>query len=219
MALDIPLPTALPQDDALQYIPLLLSAIEGFLQTRDVWTEETYPEAFQYMEALKLYVVDIFTNGTEGYTVIGTIQIMPLLTLPDGWMPCDGSSLLRADYAELFAAIGTQFGSVDSTHFNIPNLQGKFPIGGEFSGADEQVYGIGDMGGEMTHTLTEDEMPSHTHTLYRASGSGSIQRTTVVTGSAAVSTTNISQPTGSGLAHNNMPPFLVVPFAIFAGVQ
>ena len=41
-------------------------------------------------------------------------------TLPAGWLWCDGSALSRIDYAELFAKIGTKFGTGDgSTTFNI----------------------------------------------------------------------------------------------------
>lgn len=48
---------------------------------------------------------------------------------PSGWLECDGSSLLRASYPALFAAIGTLHGAADGTHFNIPNHRGKFKRG------------------------------------------------------------------------------------------
>ena len=57
---------------------------------------------------------------------IGTILAYGGTTAPAGWMICDGTSLLRASYPELFAVIGTAFGSADSTHFNIPDLRGEF---------------------------------------------------------------------------------------------
>ncbi len=43
-----------------------------------------------------------------------------------GWMVCDGRSLPRTIYKELFAAIGTSFGQPDANTFNIPMLQGLF---------------------------------------------------------------------------------------------
>ena len=46
---------------------------------------------------------------------------------PDGYFFCDGRALSRTTYADLFAAIGTSFGSGDgSTTFNIPELRGEF---------------------------------------------------------------------------------------------
>jgi len=48
---------------------------------------------------------------------------------PTGWLLCDGASKLRADYADLFTAIGVAFGSADGTHFNVPDLRSRVPIG------------------------------------------------------------------------------------------
>ena len=42
-------------------------------------------------------------------------------TAPLGYLPCDGRSLLRSEYPELFKAIGTKYGAVDAQHFNLPN--------------------------------------------------------------------------------------------------
>lgn len=48
---------------------------------------------------------------------------------PTGFLLCDGSSLLRSSYADLFAVIGTSFGAADGTHFNVPDLRGRVPVG------------------------------------------------------------------------------------------
>lgn len=48
---------------------------------------------------------------------------------PTGYLLCDGSSKLRADYAALFTAIGTVFGAADGTHFNVPDLRSRVPLG------------------------------------------------------------------------------------------
>ena len=86
-------------------------------------------------------------------------------------------------------------------------------------------YATGTTGGEATHTLTTEEMPSHTHTQNAHSHTiGSLARYTISgKASAAVgdgsgnvqnyktgSTTATNQNTGGGQAHNNMPPYLVV---------
>lgn len=72
---------------------------------------------------------------------------------------CDGSLLLRASYPALFTAIGTTFdGTVDGTHFRLPDLQGKFPLG--VSGG----HARGATGGAETVTLDSSQIPGHTHT-------------------------------------------------------
>jgi hypothetical protein len=50
-------------------------------------------------------------------------------TPPDGFLVCDGSSVLRAAFPTLFAAIGTAYGSADEEHFNLPNFNDKVPFG------------------------------------------------------------------------------------------
>lgn len=45
---------------------------------------------------------------------------------PTGYLLCDGTSYLRADYAGLYTAIGNAYGTADSTHFNVPDLRGQF---------------------------------------------------------------------------------------------
>lgn len=58
MPLQIPLPTDTPYNDIAQYVPLLISSIEGFLQARDVWASADYQQAYSYMEDLKAYLVE-----------------------------------------------------------------------------------------------------------------------------------------------------------------
>ena len=48
---------------------------------------------------------------------------------PSGWLKCDGSAKSRTTYADLFAVIGTTYGSGDgSTTFNLPSAN-DFPSG------------------------------------------------------------------------------------------
>jgi microcystin-dependent protein len=48
---------------------------------------------------------------------------------PTGFLLCNGASVLRTTYADLFTAIGTAFGSVDGTHFTLPDMRGRTPVG------------------------------------------------------------------------------------------
>lgn len=48
-------------------------------------------------------------------------------SVPDGWLLCNGAAVSRTTYANLFAVIGTKYGTGDgSTTFNLPNLAGRF---------------------------------------------------------------------------------------------
>ena len=50
-------------------------------------------------------------------------------SIPAGYLLCDGASLLRASYPGLFTAIGVIYGSVDGTHFNLPDFRDRMLIG------------------------------------------------------------------------------------------
>ena len=54
---------------------------------------------------------------------IGTIFAFAGNNIPSGYLPCNGGAIRRETYADLFAVIGTTYGSGDgSTTFNLPNL-------------------------------------------------------------------------------------------------
>lgn len=79
---------------------------------------------------------------------------------PEGWLLCDGSAVSRTDYADLFTVIGTTYGSGDGeTTFNLPNLSGRVAIGVSNS------HALGTTGGEETVTLSETELPEHSHVV------------------------------------------------------
>ncbi len=93
----------------------------------------------------------------------GEIRMYGSDTAPLGWLLCDGMSYLRADYADLFVIIGTKFGSVDGTHFNVPNMKGRVAVGQDL--ADATFQNIGNSGGAKIHTLSTSELPSHYHNV------------------------------------------------------
>lgn len=81
----------------------------------------------------------------------------------NGWLKCDGRSISRESFPELFNAIGTSFGSVDSDSFNLPDCRGRV-LGaiGQGTGLTNRI--LGSSTGSETHTLNTSQMPSHSHT-------------------------------------------------------
>lgn len=62
----------------------------------------------------------------EKVVQVGTILAWPTGTVPSGFLECNGASLLRAEYADLFAVLGETYGHVDDTHFTLPDFRGQF---------------------------------------------------------------------------------------------
>ena len=91
-------------------------------------------------------------------TPIGMIMQYAGTSIPERWMKCEGQTLSRTDYSELFSVIGTTYGSGDgSTTFNLPNLEGRFPIG--YKSSDTDFNMLGKKGGSKTHTMSKSELP------------------------------------------------------------
>jgi microcystin-dependent protein len=70
-------------------------------------------------------------DDTRDNTPVGTIISYGSETPPPGYLPCDGSKLLRATQEDLFAAIGTTWGNPSATEFNLPALTGRLLRGSQ----------------------------------------------------------------------------------------
>jgi microcystin-dependent protein len=85
----------------------------------------------------------------------------------NGWMKCDGRSLEKAAYPDLYAVIGENFGSDEDYYFCLPDCQGRTPCaigqGETRDGIELSNRSLGQYLGKETHTLIIDEMPIHDH--------------------------------------------------------
>ena len=123
-------------------------------------------------------------------------------TLPTNFVLCNGQSLLRTTYSNLFDLIGTNYGSVDDTHFNVPNFVGKSPFGQDTSNTLFQI--VGTTGGETTHKLIAAELPLDTY----------VDAFSSVFVSNMGGGTWLNNRGGGDQPHNNMPPYLTINFII-----
>lgn len=72
----------------------------------------------QLLKALK-----VFSKKT---VPIGVVVHYVGDTIPEGYLLCNGASLSRTEYPELFAVLGTKCGPADTAHFYIPNVHHRF---------------------------------------------------------------------------------------------
>jgi len=97
---------------------------------------------------------------------IGQIRLFAGTFSPAGWAFCHGQSLPIIGNEALFALIGTTYGSTTTT-FKLPNLTMAVAVGMSNSappGMGEN-YPIAKKGGSLQVTLTQAQLPSHTHSL------------------------------------------------------
>lgn len=128
---------------------------------------------------------------------------------PTGFLLCNGAAVSRNVYARLFKIIGTAFGVGDgSTTFNLPDMRGRVPVGCDANLA------IGAKVGTRTHTLTVDEIPTHTHNIPIQIYSNNFGDQSISGNAAGAAKLGTTGYTGGGAAHNNMQPSIGVNYII-----
>lgn len=136
----------------------------------------------------------------------------PTNKLPLGWVVCDGRTLDRTKYKDLFSVIGSTYGSGNGySTFNIPNYSGRFLFGVDSSAT------LASVGGEKTHKLTIQEMPSHNHQM-NMSVYGMDHKTKDTWQAKDGDQVRYTQNAGGNQPHNNMPPYSAGYWIIFTNV-
>jgi len=192
-----------------------LAAVNGALTelTKEYnWEDVNGITAAEAVEAAQA-MLDIFFSG-ECTNMIGELVPFALQgALPDDFLLMDGSQYDIDDYATLASLIPEQWVDVGNGTFVLPNMAQRTVIGEEGSTG----YDIGDVGGEVRHTLTTSEMPTHRHSLTDQNYVGWKFVSTGGTHAIAGGTTFVSASilnSGGGESHQNMPPFLVIKWGI-----
>jgi microcystin-dependent protein len=99
-------------------------------------------------------------NAQEPF--LGEIKMVGFNFAPRGWAFCDGQILSISSNTALFSLYGTTYGGDGRTTFGLPDLKGRSAIH-PGSGAGLSPISQGQKGGQESVTLTQNQMPSHTH--------------------------------------------------------
>ncbi|HSU35910.1 MAG TPA: tail fiber protein [Propionibacteriaceae bacterium] len=161
---------------------------------------------------------------------IGEIRLFPYDFAPRGWAFCHGQLLSIVQNTSLFALLGTTYGGDGRITFALPDLRGRVAVSSG-QGPGLSAYELGGVGGAESVTLTEAELPTHTHQVSvngRASSSskpGNHYLGRASSGTAYASTANGTLnpdavvPAGGGEPHENRPPHLTLNYCIaLAGI-
>lgn len=164
----------------------------------DRWRWENYAD----YDAVDAAVAQVNYEVTENMLIGSVIWVVG--AVPVGTLECDGAAHARADYPLLYDVLPAAY-ILDAGTFTVPDLRGSF-IRSVGTG-----LAVGDSGGEATHTLTEAEMPTHSHSYVPPTINIDIEAPGVPDPVAA----GIGLPTSTGNAgssqpHNNLPPFVVL---------
>lgn len=114
---------------------------------------------------------------------IGSIQAFGGTGTPDGFLYCNGQTVSRIEYADLFAAIGTAYGAGDgSTTFHLPDFRGNFlrgqsdGIGADPDAASRVASNAGGNTGDNVGSYQSYQIQSHQHGVdpYLRTGGGAL---------------------------------------------
>lgn len=151
---------------------------------------------------------------------LAEIRLMSFNFPPKGWALCNGQLLPINQNQPLFSLLGTTYGGNGQTNFALPNFQGRVPV--HVGSGHTQ----GEAAGEYAHTVTLNEMPTHTHAVLASSaasgGQGNVTNNFLGGGNnvyhAPASPLAISPQVvtvvGGSQPHPNQAPFLTVSFCI-----
>lgn len=123
---------------------------------------------------------------------IGQINIYPFDYAPYQWAFCQGQIMPISQNNALFALIGAMYGGDGSTTFGLPDLRGRMPVGTGANPAFGTNYPIATKAGTPNVTLTNANLPYHTHgaTFTGTGGNGPLSVQVQVNASTDVGATS-----------------------------
>lgn len=149
---------------------------------------------------------------------IGEIRMFGGNFAPQGWALCNGQLIAISQNEALFTLLGTTYGGDGVNTFALPDLRGRLPI------HTGNGFVQGQSAGEENHTLTTNEIPTHSHAVLATSQATTNVAAGGIYGGGGLSaykaagggTMNaaVVKPNPGGQPHDNLMPFGVVSFII-----
>ena len=157
---------------------------------------------------------------------IGEIRLFGGNFAPAGWAFCQGAILPISENETLFQLIGTTYGGDGESTFALPDLQGRVPVH-QGQGPGLSGYTIGENAGVEQVTLTNQQIPIHTHLMLASTAGGtSANPQGNLLGSPPAVTLFLKEkptlplaatmvaPAGGSQPHENRMPFLTINYII-----
>lgn len=166
---------------------------------------------------------------------IGEIRLLPYSFAPNNWARCNGQLISISQNTALFALLGTTYGGDGRTTFALPNLNGRAVVGAG-QGPGLSSYPQGTAVGTEAVSLTQAQLPAHTHTIgpvtipvnsananvvspagavfAKVAGSSAFGGGTANGPMAAGLLNGTTDSIGGGTPHENRMPFLAVAYCI-----
>lgn len=150
--------------DSSHYVELKAASVVSANVSLTLPTSDGDPD--QYLKTDGSGNLSWATVSTPSATPTGSVFMLATTTVPSGYLECNGAAVSRTTYADLFAAIGTVWGSGNgSTTFNVPDLRGEFVRGWDNGRGQDSGRSFASLQTEMigphNHSITD---PGHTHT-------------------------------------------------------
>jgi len=211
-----PVTTRHIEDNAITTVKILNDAVTTLKILNDAVTTAKILNA-------NVTLAKLAADATAFLMPTGAMAIWTTDTAPAGYILCFGQAVSRTTFAALFAVVSTTYGVGDgSTTFNLPDLRGRLPLGQDDMGGasanrvtDTQADNLGQASGSETHTLTEAEMPSHSHDLHmKTTGTGTNSVDQTVASKDEVDQSGVIHATGGGGAHANVQPYQTLNYVI-----
>lgn len=193
------------------------------------------------------YIIDAFTkDGANTNLEVNNLNVGCITSKNNNFeIDSDGNLVAKTISLESITPILNAIYPVGAIYISTNDINPSTIFGGTWEQIKDKFllscgdyYTNGSMGGEATHVLTTEELPSHTHSAstnttgnhrhtyagwWTTNGAGSVQYACVARGDSGDSpeygtfstagnhshTVTINN-TGNGQAHNNMPPYLAV---------